>query len=459
MSTGPAQGTPYQGISEMASNFADRLKEKLNKQIDEMGKFPTLFAASNKAFTRTKKLDFPTVMKAVISMQGGTIGKELSKLGINVTASGFVQRRDQILSDAFEFLFHEFSEGLPARRTVNGYRIFAVDGSDILSPPNPESELYVKPAPVSKNGITPKTWNMSHINAMYDVLNRFYVDAILPYQFDEREAAEVMIKRYSGAPAILTADRGYHSYNLMETVNRNPSMEYLIRTPNRNTFYYLKDLPMTELDVDREADITTIQSEYAPGKNALLPGMPKYTKDKKRIGWKYGRNGHLKIRVVRFRINDDPDPKEAYETILTSLDRKKFPLKTIKYLYHLRWEIETSFRVLKYNVGVLNFHSRKDNAICQAMWAALTMYNFSMAIAGNVKVEVKARAYKYAVSISMAVFECLNFFSRILVHAPPDGKELMRRIASNIEPVRPDRKDERKMQKKGAVIFWYRIAA
>ena len=69
---------------------------------------------------------------------------------------------------------------------------------------------------------------------MYDVLNKLYVDAILPYEFDEREAAEAMIKRYDGAPAILTADRGYPSYNLMETVNRNPLMEYLIRTPNSN---------------------------------------------------------------------------------------------------------------------------------------------------------------------------------------------------------------------------------
>ena len=148
-----------------------------------------------------------------------------------------------------------------------------------------------------------------------------------------------MIKRYDGAPAILTADRGYPSYNLMETVNRNPLMEYLIRTTNSSTFYFLKDLPMEELDVDREADITTVQSEYVPGKNSLLAGLPKYIEKKKRVGWKYGRRGHINVRVVRFRINDDPDPKKAYETILTSLDRKKFPLKTIKYLYHLRWGV------------------------------------------------------------------------------------------------------------------------
>jgi hypothetical protein len=45
---------------------------------------------------------------------------------------------------------------------------------------------------------------------------------------------------------ILTADRGYPSYNLMETVNRNPNMDYLIRTP-RNSFYFLKDLPYEQI--------------------------------------------------------------------------------------------------------------------------------------------------------------------------------------------------------------------
>lgn len=131
-------------------NPADALKTKLNSLIDEMGTCPTLFAVSNTAFTRTKKLGLPTMMRAVISMQGGTIGKELSKLGIDVTASGFIQRRDQILPDAFEFLFREFSRNLPAQRTVKGYRIYAVDGSDVLSPPNPDSELYVKPARQTK---------------------------------------------------------------------------------------------------------------------------------------------------------------------------------------------------------------------------------------------------------------------------------------------------------------------
>ena len=35
----------------------------------------------------------------------------------------------------------------------------------------------------------------------------------------------------------------------------------------------------------------------------------------------------------------------------------------------------------------------------------------------------------------------------------------MRRISPNTELVKLGRKDERKMQRKGAVIFWYRIAA
>lgn len=108
---------------------------------------------------------------------------------------------------------------------------------------------------------------------------------------------------------------------------------------------------------------------------------------------------------------------------------------------------------------VISLHLAMMILLPQRSMIKYRMYNFSMAVAGSVEVTDKGGMYKYAVNISMAVFECLNFFRRVLVHTPPDGEALMERIASNTEPVRPGRKDERKMQNKGAVIFWYRIAA
>ena len=61
---------------------------------------------------------------------------------------------------------------------------------------------------------------------------------------------------------------------------------------------------------------------------------------------------NLKFRIVRFKISDN-----SYETIVTILD---LPVKEIKRIYSMRWGIETSFRTLKYTVGLLYFHSKKS---------------------------------------------------------------------------------------------------
>ena len=78
-----------------------------------------------------------------------------------------------------------------------------------------------------------------------------------------------------------------------------------------------------------------------------------------------------------------------YETILTSLDVNKYPPKELKRLYALRRGIETSFRDLKYTVGMLNFHSKKVMCIHQEIYAHLIIYNFSEMITSHVAISKK----------------------------------------------------------------------
>ena len=55
----------------------------------------------------------------------------------------------------------------------------------------------------------------------------------------------------------------------------------------------------------------------------------------------------LNVRFVRFQISDD-----TYETVITNLSADEFSPTEIKHLYSLRWGIETSFRELKYTIGL-----------------------------------------------------------------------------------------------------------
>lgn len=55
----------------------------------------------------------------------------------------------------------------------------------------------------------------------------------------------------------------------------------------------------------------------------------------------------------------------------------------------MRWGIETSFRELKYCIGIVNLHGKKDDFVKQEIYAALTMYNFCNRISNAVVIEQK----------------------------------------------------------------------
>ena len=131
-------------------------------------------------------------------MEGGSLTNELMKrFGCQadlVSASAFVQQRGKILPEAFETIFRLFTETFEAGPLYKGYRLLAVDGSDIQIPTNPQDpESYFPGA----NGQKP--YNLLHLNAMYDLLQRTYVDAIVQkrHVYDECRTLVDMVDRSS----------------------------------------------------------------------------------------------------------------------------------------------------------------------------------------------------------------------------------------------------------------------
>ncbi len=51
-----------------------------------------------------------------------------------VSVSAIVQRRSKILPKAFQHLFHEFNKAFEQTNFFHGYRLYAVDGSDVHIP-------------------------------------------------------------------------------------------------------------------------------------------------------------------------------------------------------------------------------------------------------------------------------------------------------------------------------------
>ena len=428
--------------------------------ISRMASDPSSYAVNpGRDFTRNRILPFDKLMWGIMAMEGNSLNKELFDIfnmkgdAPFISKSVFVQQRNKLKHEAFERLFRDFNrETSPYDSALfNGYRLLAVDGSDLNIACNPDSDTYFGP----ECNRSDKGFNQFHLNVMYDLMNCVYTDAVIQPAPKEHEveAARIMIRRLpeSDSRSIIIADRGYASLDLMATV-RDKKADFLFRIPN-GLLTELRDMPDADFDIDLGFTIVTDQKKETrelrkQGKVKWLPGLSTKGKTKKKVTWFHPSPYRMELRVVRFRLDTG-----EYETIATSLEREEFSVALLKELYHKRWGIETSFRELKYAIGLTSFHARKEESIKQEIYARLVVYNFCTRITNSIVTEQKEdNIYEYQINVTQAVHICLCLLKHRLYG---DIRSMIRKY---IEPIRPGRKDTRKIKPKGAVCFNYRVA-
>ena len=425
------------------------VKKKLIFLIHEMSQAPDLFVKTpGKDFTRNRKLPLETMLKLLISIGGGSLAKELLAFHDfdpdTATTSAFIQQREKLLPSAFEFLLHEFT-ATASPSYFHGYRLLAADGSDVHIPTNPEhTDSYVS------GGDHAKGYNLLHLNAIYDLCSKLFLDVLLQpcRRLNEHLALTTMTDRsHIADKVILVADRGYESYNSIAHLEQK-GWNYVIRVRDKSGIVSRLRLPETdEFDVPVSLSLTrkqTKQVKSQPERYCFLPSTTHfdYLNDVNKLY-------PMAFRVVRFKIADN-----CYETLLTNLNPCEFPASMLKDIYRRRWGIETSFRELKYAVGLLNFHSKKVEYITQEIFAQLIMYNFSMMITSSVIIQQSDTKYDYQVNFTQAIHIC-GFYFRCRSGTPPDVEALIRRY---ILPIRPGRNNRRNIQFHSAVSFLYRVA-
>jgi len=436
------------------------VKEKLNASISQLSEVSWMFSKKPGVFfSRDRKLPFSKVISFLLSMEGGSLTSELLKyFGCSAdiaSSSAFVQQRSKIDDEAFPMLFKLFVKKTDTPKLYKGLRIFAADGSDIQIPTNPNHPDSYFPG---VNGQT--AYNMLHLDAMYDLLRHTYVDASLVGQrkVNERNTLCSMVDRSSLNNVLLIADRGYEGFHLMAHIQEK-GWKFLIRVqdvlhsrgiaaglalPDEDEFDLPIDLSLTTKGSNEVKRLCKDRNKYRyiPSTTAF-DYLPKKNR-------KHGPTIFyaLHFRIVRFKITED-----TYETVITNLDPFAFPPKELKKLYNMRWGIETSFRELKYTVGLLHFHAKKVEYIYQEVFARLIMYNFTELVTSPVIIQKADCKYAYKAKFSAAVHICRQFFLGNV--SPPDVEALIRR---HVSPIRPGRSRPRKMTVKHAVSFIYRVA-
>ena len=130
-------------------------------------------------------------------------------------------------------------------------------------------------------------------------------------------------------------------------------------------------------------------------------------------------------------------------------------MNDIKKLYQLRWGIETSFRELKYAIGLTSFHARKVDYIKQEVFARLLLYNYCELITTHVVQRIQTKGKTKQVNFTIAIYIGREYIRQKRNLSPPDVIKL---IEKHILPVRPGRKDPRKVKPQASVSVWYRVS-
>lgn len=432
--------------------YNEQIKNLLDDVIADITNNKTSFVKNpEKDFTRDRKLPFDKVIKIVLSMKGNTLNKELYDFFGRtpeeiVTTSAFIQQRDKLADNVFEEIFHRFNQSMTKMKTFNNYRVFAVDGSDINIAYNTDSDTYIKPQRTKNNELT-KGFNQYHLNAIYDIVNNVYINAKLqprPQLNERREFLDMLDNMQLAEKSIFIADREYPSWNLFAHFKYKHNAEYVVRVRDSENLI-VRNLPMIELDIDRE---TIASTERYAVKDKRYSYISPQRREKRE--WDYYNDELLKFRIVRFKISEN-----TYETIFTSLPREKFSLQDIKELYRMRWGIETSFRELKYVIGLINMHCKKEEFAKQEIFAKLIMYNFCERIISVAVIKQDAgKKHKYQINYTMGMQICLDFY-RSLVNS--DDVYIL--ILKYTEAIREGRQDKRKLRAKYFISFTYRVAA
>lgn len=440
-----------QGGASFMPGFPETVKAALTAIVSEMAADSRPFVRNPSTdFTRDRLLNFENTVSLILSMGASSINMELLDYfqyvsALTPGASAFVQQRAKILPDTFRTVFHRFNSRFPEKDSFHGFHLFACDGTDLDFQGTPaDTEYYFIPGNAGTGCCT------VHVNALYSLCSRRYVDAVIQpcHGKDDFRAFCDMVDRLpqeEAAKSIFIADRGFASFNSYAHVIEKGAF-FLIRAKEAEAKKLAGPLPG---EFDTTVSIRLVRRR--------IPAV--HSDPDTRFIWKgvsfdyleYGADGsyNMSLRVVCVRLADG-----SYEYLITNLPADRFPPEALKELYYKRWGVETSFRELKYAVGLSAFHCKKPDFVTQEIWARLILYNFCELVTAHVVVEQKDTRHVYQLNYTMAVLICHKFLQILPSAYQPDVETLIGRY---LLPVREERNYKRKVKPRHAVSFLYRL--
>lgn len=394
-------------------------------------------------FIRNRKISPQKLISFLVSQGSSSTKVEMLDFwGLDTsmpTSSALNQQRAKLKPDALEAVFKQFNSSVmefPAPSLKDdSYRFLAADGSTctFFSTPSFSSDEYYCSPGNSIRGV----YSM-HLNAFFDLATHTYTDALIQSVHCKNEFGAFcdIVDRHDilkGRKNVYIGDRGYCSYNNMAHVV-NQDQYFLFRTKDIHSKGLVGNFNFPEEEsFDINVKVTLVRS-HSKRVQATPDSYIRFIDQASSFDYvEYGSfdTYELSFRIVRFPISDS-----TYECIVTNLPRNEFPAERINNLYYSRWGIESSFRKLKYTIGLSNFHAYKPKYIEQEIWAKLIAYNITETMINQTILEKRDTKHEYKVNFTMAAHIC-RVFLRLITEK--DQYDVMSLLQKELIPIRNER--------------------
>lgn len=293
------------------------------KDLINSASFKEKHCIEKTAFTRNRKLSFQDIMYFVLGMPQKSLTTELDLFfgdrKLSVSKQAFSKARYKISPLAFEDVFNlstDLFRFTNHPKTWDGYRIFAVDGSEIAVDHNKNNETEF-----GLKGGNQHPYPSARLTALYDVTNDLIVDAVFTgISVGEREHAHRLLSSEAlingkGYKNLILFDRGYPSRDLIYELE-DKGFLYLIRCTH-SFLSCVNDCP------DGEHTVSDIH----------------------------------KGRTVSLRVIKDTSREEPH-ILVSNLFGEHQDMEYHQDLYRRRWSIETKYGELKTRGRLENFSGK-----------------------------------------------------------------------------------------------------
>ena len=351
--------------------------------------------------------------------------EEASRSGIDlsreepVTAAAFCKARrklkPELLASFLAMVSNVLGDKHRDKLLWNGRRIFAVDG---VRHNLQRSLELTEHFGVPHGGHCPQML----VSVLYDVIGRFPVAAtIAPGQSCERQELLALLPNLR-AGDVIVLDRGYPSFEVLHALGER-GIDFVIRVPKSGSFEAIQAVQDSSGD-----DYLMV---IPPSAAAARAGATA-----------------TKVRCVRIDVGvDDP------WLLFTSLRRSEVTLAKLRDLYHMRWEIEEFYKLLKSDAFSLRqMHAKSVFGVEQELLAQLTLAAMSRLLMANAVAEHLPEVVD--LSPKAGVLALASDIVRLMLCDDPERRlqhhaSLLRRLARRRLEHRPGRSCPRRSFKPG----------